>query len=425
MSSPRSVVVIGGGVAGLCSAYYLRQLGADVTVVESNRVGSGASWGNGGWVCPAQAGPLPEPGLTWYGMRSLFDRSSALYFQPAKLPELAPWLLRFWTYCNQRDHEHGVAALASLGHDVFDLVDEMRDDGVEFELHRQGMLVAAREPDIAREELSKLQPMREYGYDLPDDVLAPTDLHDAEPALADAIDGGFIVGQHWHVRPDSFTAGLAGALRRMDVEIVEGAEVNDFLVNGGRVRGVRTAAGDKSADAFMLAAGAWTTPLAKMLGVRFPMQAGKGYSFFVKPSVMPRHSILLADVHVGCTPLGDQMRIGGTMEFSGLNTRLDEGRIADIVTAARTCFVPWKTPEIEQRWAGMRPITPDGLPVLDRTAFDNVYVATGYAMQGVTLAPPAGRAMAEFMTTGRKPDLLRPFGIERLQGLRRRRDGRG
>jgi D-amino-acid dehydrogenase len=417
--------VIGGGVAGLCSAYYLRQLGAEVTVVESNRVGSGASWGNGGWVCPAQAGPLPEPGLTWYGMRALFDRSSALYFEPAKLGELAPWLLRFWTYCNQRDHEHGVAALAALGRDVFDLVDGMRDDGVEFELHRQGMLVAAREPDLAREELAKLQPMREHGYDLPDDVLEPADLHEAEPALADAIDGGFIVGQHWHVRPDSFTAGLAAALRRMDVEIVEGAEVNDFLVNGGRLRGVRTAAGDHAADAFMLAAGAWTTPLARMIGVRFPMQAGKGYSFFVNPSVMPKHSILLADVHVGCTPLGDRMRIGGTMEFSGLNTRLDEQRISNIVTAARTCFRPWETPEIEQRWAGMRPITPDGLPVLDRAGFDNVYVATGYAMQGVTLAPPAGRAMAEFVTTGQKPDLLRPFGIERLQGLRRRRDGRG
>ncbi len=425
MSAPRSVVVIGGGVAGLCSAYYLRQLGTDVTVVESNRVGSGASWGNGGWVCPAQAGPLPEPGLTWYGMRALFDRSSALYFEPAKLPELAPWLLRFRTYCNQRDHEHGVASLAALGHDVFDLVDGMRDDGVEFELHRQGMLVAAREPDLAREELSKLQPMREYGYELPDDVLDPAALHEAEPALADAIDGGFIVGQHWHVRPDSFTAGLAGALRRMDVEIVEGAEVHDFVVDNGRVRGVRTAAGDHAADAFMLAAGAWTTPLAKMIGVRFPMQAGKGYSFFVNPSVMPKHSILLADVHVGCTPLGDRMRIGGTMEFSGLNTRLDEGRIENIVTAARTCFVPWQTPEIEQRWAGMRPITPDGLPVLDRAGFDNVYVATGYAMQGVTLAPPAGRAMAEFVTTGRKPELLAPFGIDRLQGRRRRRNHSG
>ncbi|MFL5870472.1 MAG: NAD(P)/FAD-dependent oxidoreductase [Solirubrobacterales bacterium] len=425
MTAPRSAIVIGGGVAGLCSAYYLRQLGVEVTVVESNRIGSGASWGNGGWVCPAQAGPLPEPGLTWYGVRSLFDRSSALYFQFSKLPELAPWLLRFWTYCNPRDHQHGVESLAALGRDVFDLVDGMRDDGVEFELHRQGMLVAAREPETARNELSKLQPMRAYGYELPDDILEDAELHEYEPALADGVTAGFPVRQHWHVRPDSYTAGIADALRRMGAEIVEGAEVVDFAVDGGRVTGVRTAVGDYSADAFMLAAGAWTTPLAKMLGVRFPMQAGKGYSFFVKPSVIPSHSILLADVHVGCTPLGEEMRIGGTMEFSGLNTRLDQRRIDDIITGARASFQPWKSPEVEQTWAGMRPITPDGLPVLDRTALENTYVATGYSMQGVTLAAPAGKAMAEFMATGRKPDLLGPFGIERLQGMRRRRDGRG
>ena len=147
-----------------------------------------------------------------------------------------------------------------------------------------------------------------------------------------------------------------------------------------------------SADAFLLAAGAWTTPLAKMIGVRFPMQAGKGYSFFVKPSVIPTHSILLADVHVGCTPLGDQMRIGGTMEFSGLNTRLDERRIADIVTAARTCFLAL---EVAGDRAALGRDAPDHRPTGCRSStaprLDNIYVATGYAMQGVTLAPPAGR----------------------------------
>jgi len=425
VSGPKSVLVVGGGVAGLCSAYYLRQSGVDVTLVESNRIGSGASWGNGGWVCPAQAGPLPEPGLTWYGIRSLFDRDSALYFQLSKFPELAPWLLRFWTYCNKRDHEHGVEALAALGHDVFDLVEEMREDGVEFELHQNGMVVVARERETARGELEKLKPMKAFGYDLPDDVLSESELHELEPALADEVRGGFEVTQHWHVRPDSLTAGLADALRRMDVEIVEGAEVADFALDGARVSGVRTAVGDFSADAFLLAAGAWTPSIAKMIGVRFPMQAGKGYSFSVGPSVMPKHSILLADVHVGCTPFSGRMRIGGTMEFSGLNVRLDHKRIDDIVVAARTAFQPWETPAIDDIWAGMRPITPDGLPVLDGTAVPNAYVATGYAMQGVTLAAPAGRAMAELITTGVKPGLLDPFGIDRLRGIRRRRNGRG
>jgi D-amino-acid dehydrogenase len=425
MSSPKSVIVIGGGVAGLCTAYYLRQQGADVTILEANTVGSGASWGNGGWLCPAQAGPLPEPGLTWFGIRSLFDRSSALYFQLSKLPQLTPWLLRFMTYCNVRDHQHGVESLAALGHDVFDLVDEMEADGVKFELHKMGMLVAARKPETAHEELSKILPMRNFGYDLPDDILDEARLHEIEPALADDVAGGFEVRQHWHVRPDSFTAGIAAKLREMGVNIVEGAEVTSFATATGGVKSVRTAKGDHTADAFLLAAGSWTTPLARLIGVKFPMQPGKGYSFFVRPTVMPGHSILLADVHVGCTPLGDVMRIGGTMEFSGLNTNLDDRRINDIIVAARASFQPWKTPEVEERWAGMRPITADGLPIIDRTSFANTYVSTGGAMQGVTLSPPAGKAMAEYMLTGKRPALLAPFELERLQGFRRRRNGRG
>ena len=120
------VVVVGGGIAGLCCAYYLRRRDFDVTIVESNRVGSGASFANGGWLCPAQAGPLPAPGLTLYGMRALFDRDSALYFKPGEWSRLTPWLLRFWTYCNEHDYAQGTAAIAQLGHDVFDLIEEMQ-----------------------------------------------------------------------------------------------------------------------------------------------------------------------------------------------------------------------------------------------------------------------------------------------------------
>jgi len=421
---PRSVVVVGAGVAGLCCAYYLRKRDLDVVVVESNRIGSGASFANGGWICPAQAGPLPEPGLTIYGLRALLDSHSPLYFKPSHMLELAPWLLRFWAHCNERDHRHGVETIARLGRDVFTLVDEMAADGVEFELHRLGMIVAARSAQTARGELAKLAPMRAFGYELPDDVAVGAELHAIEPALAPVVDAGFVVHQHWHVRPDSFTAGLAAALRRMGVEVVEGAEVVDFEVADGRVEGVRTAAGDYAGDALILAAGAWTRPLAQMLGLSLPLQGGKGYSFFVTPTVMPRHSILLADVHVGCTPLGDRMRIGGTMEFSGLNTRLDHRRIAGIVDGARASFQPWHGDATDSHWAGMRPILPDGLPVLDRAApYENVYVATGYSMQGVTLAPPAGRALAELVATGERPAILEPFawGRERRLPLPRHR----
>lgn len=424
----RHVVVVGAGVSGLCCAYYLRQRGLDVTVVESNRVGSGASFANGGWLCPAQAGPLPEPGLTLYGMRALFDRDSALYFKPGEWNRLGPWLLRFWTYCNERDHTHGTAAMARLGRDLFDLVEGMRADGIEFELHKQGMVLAAKRVEDARAELAKLAPMRAFGYELPDDVITGDELHALEPALSPLITAGFHVREHWHVRPDTLTAGLAAHLRADGVAISEGAEVVELVRADGRITQVRTAAGDVDADEVVIAAGAWTTELLRSVGIALPMEAGKGYSFYVRPSVMPSHAVLLADVHVGCTPFGDRIRIGGTMEFSGINNRLDRRRIDAIVTGARASFLPWAEPEIESVWAGMRPITADGLPVVDVAGpLRNTYVATGYGMQGVTMAPSAGRALAELIDTGQRPELLEPFRLDRfgrvplLRVARRRR----
>ena len=414
MSAGR-VVVVGAGVAGLCCAYYLRRRDFDVTVIESNRVGSGASLRNGGWLCPAQAGPLPEPGLTLYGMRALFDRDSALYFKPSELGRLAPWLLRFRTYCNPQDHAAGTAAIGRLGHDVFDVIEEMEADGVEFELHKQGMVYAARNPEDARNELRKLEPMREFGYELPDEIITDGELHDLEPGLSDEVTAGFLISQHWHVRPDTFTAGLAAALRRDGVEISEGAEVVELVREGRKLTHVRTAAGDVAADKVVLAAGSWTTPLAHSVGISIPMEPGKGYSFSVQPTVVPRHAVLLVDVHVGCTPYGDRIRVGGTMEFSGINSRLDRRRIDSIVAGAKRSFQPFVTPEIEDVWAGMRPITVDGLPVLDRAGeLENTYIATGYAMQGVTLAPTSGRALAEMIATGKRPEILEPFTLGRF-----------
>jgi D-amino-acid dehydrogenase len=194
---------------------------------------------------------------------------------------------------------------------------------------------------------------------------------------------------------------------------------------------VRTAAGDLAADTVVLAAGSWTTALAGTLGVSLPMEPGKGYSFAVRPSVVPSHAVLLADVHVGCTPFHDVLRIGGTMEFSGVNSLLDRRRIESIVTGARASFQPWLSSEVASEWTGMRPIPADGLPIVDRApALDNAFVATGYGMQGMTLAPPAGRALAELVTTGQRPPVLEPFRLDRfprvpLPGAGRRRVLRG
>src|SRR5947209_13889104 len=153
------VVVVGGGISGLCAAYFLRKAGLAVQVLETRRVGSGASWGNAGWVTPAQAGPLPEPGLLGYGVRSLVDRGSALYFEPQHLVRMLPWLVRFARHCNESDHSTGRVALGVLSERSVALLEEMATDGAPIELQRLPLLVAATDAQHARTFLTRLAPV--------------------------------------------------------------------------------------------------------------------------------------------------------------------------------------------------------------------------------------------------------------------------
>jgi D-amino-acid dehydrogenase len=419
------VVVIGGGIAGLCCAYYLRRRGVDVTIVERDRVGSrtASSWGNGGWIAPAQAGPLPEPGLTVYGLRALVRADSALYVRPSYLPRLAPWLLRFWTYCNERDHDRGTAALAALGRRSFELIDGLAGDGVRFDVWKLGMVCATGTADSARKVLRSLEGLRRQGFRLPDDVLGEEEIHELEPSLNARVRAGFHLAEQWNVKADTLVEGLGARLRELGVEILEERDVTGFNGTGTTVRAVRTTEGDVGGDHVVLAAGAWTTPLAGKLGVHVPMQPGKGYSFLLRPKLMPRHGILFADIHAGATPLGDRVRIGGTMEFSGYDLSIDERRIGNLFRHARD-YVDLETPEYEEPWAGLRPTTVDGLPVLDRAGpFRNASIATGYSMLGMTLSAPAGDAMAEMIVSGRRPEVFEPFRLDRFPRwiIRRRR----
>lgn len=417
MSAPQRVVVVGAGIAGLCCAYYLRRRGLDVLVLDAEPVGSrtASSWGNGGWICPSQAGPLPEPGLTISALQALMSADSPLYFRPGYLPQLLPWLGRFWTYCNSRDFERGTAALAALSRRTFELVDGMADDGIEFELYKLGMVCATATEREARKVLQSLEGMRTHGFTLPQEVIVGDDLHALEPALTPRVQAGFHLAEHWHVRPVTMTLGIARRLRQLGVEIREDARVEGFDTAGGAVRAARTGAEEFAADAFVLAAGSWTTLLARKLGVEIPMEPGKGYSFLVKPKVMPRHGILFADIHVGASPLGDRLKLSGTMEFSGYNLDIDRPRLENVFRLARD-YIELDEPDYEEPWAGLRPMTVDGLPILDwAPAYRNAYLATGYSMLGMTLSQPAGEAMAEMVATGVRPALFEPFRSDRFR----------
>jgi D-amino-acid dehydrogenase len=409
------VIVVGGGISGLCVAYYLRKAGAAVSVFETRRVGSGASWGNAGWVTPAQAGPLPEPGLVRYGLRSLVDPGSALYFEPRHLVRMVPWLLRFARRCNEADHTSGRLALGALAGRCFELLEGMVADGVDVELQRAALLVAAMDAAHARAFLSRSEPLSRLGFRIPSRLLGQEEVRSLEPALSDAVRAGFVIEQHCIVEPLVLIRALRDRLADFGVEVSEGVEVRDVDVKSSRVVALRTSAGRYRCNRVVLAAGAWLGPLARVFGARLPIEAGKGYSFEVRPRKMPRHALLLLEPHVGCSSFGERLRIAGTMEFSGLNARLDRRRVESVVRGAGKMIDGWEELDEDSVWCGLRPIAPDGLPIIDRhPRLGNVFFAGAYSMLGMTLAAPAAETLASFVLTGERPAALTPFRATRF-----------
>jgi D-amino-acid dehydrogenase len=414
-----NVSVVGGGVAGLCSAYYLRRAGADVTVVEERRVGSGASSGNAGWITPAQAGPLPEPGLVGYGLRSLVDPDSALYFEPRQLARMLPWLARFAARCNEREHARGRLALGRLGQRCFELLDRMVADGVALELNRTGLVVAGQAERSAETFLARMRPLSTLGFRVPESLLDGPALRAIEPVLTDAVKVGFVIEQHLSVDPVAFVAALREAVVADGVELYEGEDVRDVDRDRSRLTALRTSSGVRRCDAVVLAAGAWLPSLARLVGARLPVEGGKGYSFSLRPARMPRHPLMLMEPHVGCSPLSDRLRVAGTMEFSGLNGRLNRRRIESIRRGVDQMVHGCESFDEDSVWSGLRPIAPDGLPIIDRhPRLENVFFAGAYSMLGMTLAAPAGESLARFVLSGRRPPELEPFRCTRFNRVR-------
>ena len=241
-----------------------------------------------------------------------------------------------------------------------------------------------------------------------------------EPGLTNAVAGGFLVEEERHVRPETLTAGLVAGLQTAGIEIRAGIDVTGGEKRHGTVNAVLTSEGTIAADRVLIAAGAWTGQVSSRFGFRLPIEAGKGYSV---TSEHPRRTVQrpldLIEARVAVTPFDAGLRLAGTMELSGLNVRLETRRVESISRAGDRYLGEWRGGRSERVWVGMRPLTPDGLPVIGRApGSDNVYVAGGHQMLGVTLAPATGEALASLILDGGAEELLQPFDPARFHPAR-------
>jgi D-amino-acid dehydrogenase len=421
-SGDAPVVVVGAGAVGLAAAHYLAAAGVPVEVVDRAAVGSGASWGNAGWVCASHSAPIPAPGVIPYVLRSLGRPASPLYLRPSLDPALARWALRFWRSSRRSQFARGYAALAELNRGTFEQFDALRAAGVETTLRTPGIVHAFLSADAARSHLAVQRMMAGAGYELPDDVALGDEAQALDATLGPEVAAGYHVAGEGVVDPDRFVGSLAAALVRTGGRVREGVAVMGVERASGSVVAVRTSAGDLPCRAVVIAAGTWSARLLRDLGHRLPLQAGKGYSFSVRLRAAPRHALYLGDKHVVVSPINGSTRIAGTMELSGDNRRLDWRRLVAVADASRHYLGRWyEHPDelmglIRDPWVGGRPLLPDGLPVIDRLpGQDNLFVTTGHGMLGITLAPASGRALAGFMLEGRRPQVLEPFRFDRFE----------
>lgn len=414
------VAVVGGGVIGLGVAYELARAGAMVTVLERDRLGSGASSGNAGWITPAlSALPLPAPGVIGQALRWMLHGDSPLLLRPRLDPELISWLWSFRLACSSAAFAAGAKAMVGLSRLAGDGLLHWRDEGVRFELWQAGVLFAARTHEALKHE--KEQYVRLSGLGLPIDhhLLSGQEARHMEPALSEDVVGALLSPGEWHVRPESLIEGLAAALGPHGARVIEGARVLALAPHGGTWR-IATAKGPFESDRVILACGAWLPELLNPLGYRLPMQAAKGYSMTCSgEGQVPHHAINLLEAKVACSPYERAVRLAGTLELGGhANSSIDRQRIAAVARAA-TDYLRWQPAPPVAEWAGLRPLTPDGLPVIGALpGCEGLFISTGHGMAGMTLAAPSAGLLAQLVLKEREPNVLRPFSPLRFAGAR-------
>ncbi len=397
--SRSDVVILGGGVIGLACALYLLKSGASVRVLEQGLPGSGSSHGNCGTITPSHAGPLTMPGMVGTALRSLLRRDAPLYVNPRPDPERARWLLGFARRCTWADYRRaGEARGALLARSRALLGELVASEGLDCEFETVGELYVYRDRRTLDADRAHIDLLRDLGMDVRplhgDDAMAQ------EPCLREGVVGGLLHPGDARLRPHRYVAELARRVRELGGAIETGARIDAFVNEGSRVSHVRTAGGVFSGDRVVMALGAWSPLLGRLLDVRLPMQPGKGYSLTwdTPPARAPHHSLVLREASVCVTPWASGYRLGSTMEFSGFDESLNPVRIEALRRGAAAYLHEPEGQGEAVPWWGWRPMSVDEVPIIGPSGrWSNLTYATAHGMLGISMSAATGELVASLL----------------------------
>ena len=396
------VLIIGGGAIGLATALALLDAGRGVRILEAGAVGGGASHGNCGTITPSHAPPLAAPGVVAQALRWMFTPDAPLYLKPRVDPALWHWLLRFAARCNPRDWRQSTQARAALLNDArARLADWVGRYDLQCEFEEEGLDYVFRDPRRFQQYVDESVVLKTFG--IATQVFGGTDYEREEPAMLPGVAGAIRFPGDARLRPDRYVAELARVVRERGGVIEEQCRVDRLEPTSDGVR-LATSQGERKGGDAVIALGAWMPAFARRLGIRAPIQPGKGYSItYSRPARVPRHPMVLKDRSVCVTVWGSGFRLGSTMEFSGHDDTLNATRLAALERGAREFLREPVGAEVHERWCGWRPMTWDDLPLLGRAPGQRkVWIAAGHGMLGISMSTATGQLMADLMT-GRPP----------------------
>ncbi|MGB5228073.1 MAG: FAD-dependent oxidoreductase [Eudoraea sp.] len=412
----RCIIIIGGGIAGLSSAYYLNKAGHQVTVIDKSDLTAGASFVNAGYITPSHIIPLASPGMIVKGIKWMFNSASPFYMKPRWDPDFFRWSWYFHKSSTPAKVAKAIPVIKDINILSRGLFEDIyaSDDLGEFQLERKGLLMLYKTDKAGEDELDVAEKASFLGLEVKNLDLAQ--LKKLEPNVKLDVKGAIHYECDGHTTPTEFMPKMVKYLREAGVDLKTNEEVQEISTSGSKITEIRTSKASYNADEVVLAAGSWSGKISKQMKIKLPLQAGKGYSINVKKTTGISIPAVLMEAKTAVTPMQGFTRFAGTMEFSGINDTIRKERVEAIARAAKSYY-----PEIEisredkaNAKSGLRPVSPDGLPYIGRSKFyNNLIYATGHAMMGWSLGPATGKLVSEIIDNKNPAMDIKPFDPDR------------
>ena len=411
------VTIIGGGIIGLCSAYYLQKEGYEITIIDRGDISDGCSFGNMGYMSPSHFVPLASPGIISQGLKWMLNSTSPFYIKPRLNLDLMQWGWHFWKSSTAKTVEKNAPHLNNILQLSRHLMNEMRTEiGDNFAMEEKGCLMMCKQQKTLDHEFHLADDAEKFGLKV--ERLNKEAVQQLEPDVELDVAGAVLCKDDCHFNPGKMMLALKNYLVKQGVHFQLNTTVTGFERSNKNISTIITDKGTFAAAQIVIATGSWLPVITKMMGIKLLLQPGKGYSYtydHVEKNI--KYPAILVDGRCAITLWGHQLRIGGTMELSGINNKVMISRMQGIYNSAKDFYPGLKIdfPPTDKIWNGLRPVTPDGLPYIGRVSnIDNVIIAGGHAMLGISEGTGTGKIVSELIQSKETSININAFNPQRF-----------